>query len=61
MSLEDMGDKSNMYNGNTQITYRFLVDPGTYVAVPSTLEAEHEKEFLLRFFTAGPVSNPQYV
>ena len=59
VSMELLGDKSNLYLGNAQETYRFLVEPGTYVAIPSTLEAGYEKEFLIRFFTAGPVSNPQ--
>ncbi|CAG2241295.1 unnamed protein product [Mytilus edulis] len=61
ISLELLGDKSNLYMGNVQNTYRFLVEPGSYVAIPSTLEAGYEKEFLIRFFTAGPLSNPHEV
>ncbi|VDI35634.1 calpain, invertebrate [Mytilus galloprovincialis] len=61
VSLELLGDKSNLYMGNVQNTYRFLVEPGSYVAIPSTLEAGYEKEFLIRFFTAGPLSNPHEV
>ncbi|XP_063421060.1 calpain-A-like isoform X2 [Mytilus trossulus] len=58
VSLELLGDKSNVYMPSVQILYRFLVEPGSYVAIPSTLEAGYEKEFLIRFFTAAPVSNP---
>ncbi|VDI35633.1 calpain, invertebrate [Mytilus galloprovincialis] len=61
VSLELLGDKSNIYMGNVQNTYRFLIEPGSYIAIPATLEAGYEKEFLLRFFTAAPVSNPHEV
>ena len=57
-ALEQLGDKSNMYMGNTQVTYRFLVEPGSHVAIPSTMEEGYDgREFLVRFFTAGPLTD----
>ncbi|XP_076095147.1 uncharacterized protein LOC143065457 isoform X1 [Mytilus galloprovincialis] len=61
--LDELGDKNNMYLIDFSSCYRFNVKPGKYVAVPSTMDSCDKdprvlKEFLIRFFTAGPLTNP---
>lgn len=44
-------DSSGIYSNVREVTKRFRVDPGDYVIIPCTYEADHNCEFMLRIFT----------
>lgn len=55
--LKELGENTNMYRQELQVTYRFHVQPGRYVIVPSTINAGDEKEFMIRLFTPAPLQD----
>ena len=48
--LEKVG-ASGPYINSREVTKRFRVDPGNYLIIPSTYDADRECEFMLRIFT----------
>ncbi|KAJ8314394.1 hypothetical protein KUTeg_008955 [Tegillarca granosa] len=55
--LKELGENTNMYRQELQVTYRFHVKPGRYVIVPSTINAGDEKEFMIRLFTPSSLQD----
>ncbi|KAL3831486.1 hypothetical protein ACJMK2_023227 [Sinanodonta woodiana] len=53
---EELGEENHIYKMELQMTNRFCVEPGRYMAVPSTMNAGEKKEFLIRIFSSGPLS-----
>lgn len=48
--LERLGS-SGAYINSREVTHRFRVPPGHYLIIPSTYEAGHSCEFMIRVFT----------
>ncbi|KAL3831485.1 hypothetical protein ACJMK2_023226 [Sinanodonta woodiana] len=55
--VEELGDANNVYKMEVQMTNRFRVEPGRYMAVPSTMNAREQNEFLIRIFSSCPLSD----
>ncbi|KAK3588059.1 hypothetical protein CHS0354_012105 [Potamilus streckersoni] len=55
--VEELGEATNIYKMEIQMTNRFRVEPGRYMAVPSTMNAGEQKEFLIRIFSSCPLSD----
>lgn len=53
--VELLGEKTNVYKCERQMSNRYAVEPGYYAAVPSCIDAGQEKEFLVRTFTPAPL------
>ncbi|XP_041366749.1 calpain-8-like [Gigantopelta aegis] len=51
ITVEHLGDETTVYVNAVQMTFRYQIDPGEYVVIPSTKHEKQEKEFLLRIFT----------
>ncbi|KAK3108056.1 hypothetical protein FSP39_000341 [Pinctada imbricata] len=56
-----LGKDRTTYRSDMQVCYRFQVSPGEYCAVPSTIEGGIEKEFMIRVFTSGPISDIRHI
>ncbi|OWF55497.1 Calpain-B [Mizuhopecten yessoensis] len=54
--IDELGKKTNSYKNSPQRSFRYLVQPGKYIILPSAANAGDEKEFLVRTFTSGPLS-----
>ena len=52
---EGIPSENNLYQGNTQTSFRFTLKPGKYVCIPSTGREGQEWDFMLRFYSAGPL------
>lgn len=57
--IDELGKDTNSYKNSPQRSFRYLVQPGKYIIVPSSGDAGDEKEFLIRVFTSGELR--QYV
>ncbi|XP_060076489.1 calpain-5-like [Ylistrum balloti] len=55
--IDELGKKTNSYKNSQQRSFRYLVQPGKYIVIPSTGNAGVEKEFLIRVYTSGPLQN----
>ncbi|KAL4222080.1 peptidase C2 [Mactra antiquata] len=55
--MELLGDVTNVYKCERQMSVRYKVTPGTYAVIPSCMEPGREKEFIVRTYTTGPLSN----
>ncbi|KAK3588058.1 hypothetical protein CHS0354_012104 [Potamilus streckersoni] len=53
---EELGKANHIYKTELQMTNRFCIEPGRYMAVPSTMNAGEKQEFLIRIFSSGPLS-----
>ncbi|XP_022303003.2 calpain-1 catalytic subunit-like isoform X1 [Crassostrea virginica] len=52
---EGIPSENNLYQGNTQTSFRFTLRPGKYVCIPSTGREGQEWDFMLRLYSAGPL------
>ncbi|XP_033761572.1 calpain-5-like, partial [Pecten maximus] len=53
--IDELGKNTNSYKNSQQRSFRYLVQPGKYIIIPSAGSAGDEKEFLVRVFTSGPL------
>lgn len=49
--------RSPVFINSREVTGRFLLDPGSYLIIPTTFEPGHQGEFLLRIFSEKPVTS----
>ena len=54
--LERVG-ASGPYINSREVTKRFRVDPGNYLIIPSTYDAERECEFMIRVYTQKEIES----
>ncbi|XP_060558331.1 calpain-2 catalytic subunit-like [Ruditapes philippinarum] len=52
-----LGEVTNIYKSERQMSTRFKVEPGQYAVVPSCIDAGKEKEFLVKVYTPAPIYN----
>ena len=60
-TLELRGENTNSYSPEAQCSFRHRLGPGTYAVVPSTVEPDLEKSFLVRLYSSCPVNGIRYV
>lgn len=53
--MELLGDVTNVYKMEKQMSVRHKIEPGYYAIVPSTIDAGKEKEFIVRVYTPSPL------
>ena len=51
--------RSPVFINSREVTGRFLLDPGSYIIIPTTFEPNHTGEFLVRIFSEKPVTTGQ--
>ncbi len=50
-----------MFSNARNITKRFLLDPGDYILVPSTYDADTDADYMLRIFFESHGNSAQWV
>ncbi|XP_029203083.2 calpain-9-like isoform X2 [Acropora millepora] len=48
--------RSPVFINSREVTGRYLLDPGSYLIIPTTFEPGHQGEFIVRIFTEKPVT-----
>lgn len=48
--------RSPVFINSREVTGRFLLDPGSYLIIPTTFEPGHNGEFLVRIYSEKPVT-----
>lgn len=49
--------RSPVFINSREVTGRYLLDPGSYLVIPTTFEPGHTGEFIVRIFSEKPVSS----
>ena len=49
--------RSPVFINSREVTGRFLLDPGSYLIIPTTFEPHHSGDFIVRIFSEKPVAS----
>ena len=49
--------RSPVFINSREVTGRYLLDPGSYLIIPTTFEPNHQGDFIVRVYSEKPVSS----